>query len=426
MKKLILDILPLFNLQKERIHFYFFLLVILTGSTMRAQHTINLGELTVLPGTRMSTVLDFHNQGVFINDGETYFYGGIHNDSIIDFVERDGISILRGTRDQEISGRGSTVFNQLELDNASDRAPFKLHSEITIENHLRFRRGVLDNRNHGGTINFEWDATHSGAANRSFVLGAADKMGDQGFVFPTGDRGHYRYARISAGGQDAKHYKGKYFFENSDVLFPHRQKMNIIKAINDKEYWTIAPIDQAGDRLVTLSWDDATTPQIMLDNVDNLRIIRWDEKEQMWIDEGGTSNPEDRTVTSAVSGYGVVTLGFVDYDTDLPCDISIYNGISPNGDGRNDSFTVWRDPAGDCIDRLGMKIFNRWGVLVYESDDYGVDGDAFRGYSQGRATVGGAGLPTGTYFYVMDMEYTRTDGSPGRFEKSGYLYINSN
>ena len=40
--------------------------------------------------------------------------------------------------------------------------------------------------------------------------------------------------------------------------------------------------------------------------------------------------------------------------------------ISPNGDGINDTFDLNTDPN----DRVEIRVYSRWGNLVYSSDDY--------------------------------------------------------
>ncbi|GAA4808862.1 gliding motility-associated C-terminal domain-containing protein [Litoribaculum gwangyangense] len=95
----------------------------------------------------------------------------------------------------------------------------------------------------------------------------------------------------------------------------------------------------------------------------------------------------------------------------LPCgenDIVISKAITPNGDGYNDTFDI----AG--IDLCGfvaeVKIFNRWGALVYESDNYtlgSIETSGARGDWDGsspRSAVGTAGkLPNGTYYYIIKL-----------------------
>ena len=93
-----------------------------------------------------------------------------------------------------------------------------------------------------------------------------------------------------------------------------------------------------------------------------------------------------------------------------------HNGISVNGDGKNDGFVI--EGIEHYPDNV-LRIFNRWGVLVYEKERYG-NSDPFVGISNGRATVSkDTKLPQGTYYYLL--EYTDLKGN--RQEKTGWLYL---
>jgi gliding motility-associated-like protein len=103
----------------------------------------------------------------------------------------------------------------------------------------------------------------------------------------------------------------------------------------------------------------------------------------------------------------------------------IYNVVTPNNDGAHDYFQVlgiqeWPNN--------NMKIYNRWGVLVFETDGYGgSDGkeNVFTGISDGRVTVKETDeLPTGTYFYVLTLLENELESPEGKNNYSGYLYIN--
>ncbi|HLV42083.1 MAG TPA: gliding motility-associated C-terminal domain-containing protein, partial [Brumimicrobium sp.] len=50
---------------------------------------------------------------------------------------------------------------------------------------------------------------------------------------------------------------------------------------------------------------------------------------------------------------------------DVCSDIYIPNIFSPNGDGKNDEYCIY----GECISTFSLQIFNRWGELVYISDN---------------------------------------------------------
>ena len=100
------------------------------------------------------------------------------------------------------------------------------------------------------------------------------------------------------------------------------------------------------------------------------------------------------------------------------CTIEVFNALSVNGDGENDTFYI----AGiECYPDNDVVIYNRWGVQVYHAKGYDNKQRVFRGYSDGRATIASENkLPAGTYFYVL--EYKITDGSVQK--KSGYMNLN--
>jgi gliding motility-associated-like protein len=104
----------------------------------------------------------------------------------------------------------------------------------------------------------------------------------------------------------------------------------------------------------------------------------------------------------------------------VSCLPEIYNAISPNGDGINDTFKI---KGIDCYPNNTLRIYNRYGVLVYDKEGYDNITNPFEGFSDGRATLKRSDkLPTGTYFYTL--EYS--DDNKARVEKAGYLYINNN
>ena len=99
-------------------------------------------------------------------------------------------------------------------------------------------------------------------------------------------------------------------------------------------------------------------------------------------------------------------------------DFEVYTGMSPGDDGVNDYFKI---SGIEKYPNNTVKIFNRWGVLIYEAKGYGQGDRLFMGISEGRITITkNQKLPTGTYFYVIEFE----EENPGRETYTGYLYIN--
>ena len=96
--------------------------------------------------------------------------------------------------------------------------------------------------------------------------------------------------------------------------------------------------------------------------------------------------------------------------------LTIYNGVSSNNDGKNDGFTI---EGIEAYPKNTLKIFNRWGVLVYEKEGY-TNAEPFDGYSNGRSTVEqGKRLPQGTYYYILDYQ----DSVGQTHNHSGWLYL---
>ena len=114
--------------------------------------------------------------------------------------------------------------------------------------------------------------------------------------------------------------------------------------------------------------------------------------------------------------HGSVATGFALGD-------EIFNGITPDGDNLNDFFNIF---GIENYPDNNVKIYNRWGVLVFETDGYGGSNgqeNVFRGISEARATIRESEeLPTGTYYYVLKI--ISDDPPNGKSDYSGYLYIN--
>ena len=98
-------------------------------------------------------------------------------------------------------------------------------------------------------------------------------------------------------------------------------------------------------------------------------------------------------------------------------ELKYYNGISVDGNGENDKFVI--EGIESYSDNV-LRIFNRWGVLVYEKRGYNNEDDAFVGISNGRVVISkDTKLPQGTYYYVL--EYIDELGAKHR--KASWLYI---
>ena len=98
--------------------------------------------------------------------------------------------------------------------------------------------------------------------------------------------------------------------------------------------------------------------------------------------------------------------------------IEVFNVVTPNNDGAHDVLTI---TGLENYPDNSIRIYNRWGVLVYTTQAYNTEGNVFDGTSQGRVTVDAdRKLPVGTYFYILDYK----DAQGEQKSLSGYIYIN--
>ncbi|MFD2602764.1 gliding motility-associated C-terminal domain-containing protein, partial [Flavobacterium suzhouense] len=104
--------------------------------------------------------------------------------------------------------------------------------------------------------------------------------------------------------------------------------------------------------------------------------------------------------------------------------ILVHNAFSPNGDNINEKFVIDNIDNTTCYPDNTVEIYNRWGILVFETRNYNNTTNAFEGISKGRTTISQAeGLPTGTYFYILNYSSVDGNGTIQTHNKSGYLFL---
>ncbi len=86
--------------------------------------------------------------------------------------------------------------------------------------------------------------------------------------------------------------------------------------------------------------------------------------------------------------------------------IFIPNSFTPNGDGLNATFGA----HGEAIKEFRMQVFNRWGEMIFESDNYAQRWDG---------TFEGVKAPQGTYVYKV----TASGITGKRVSKNGTVHL---
>lgn len=98
----------------------------------------------------------------------------------------------------------------------------------------------------------------------------------------------------------------------------------------------------------------------------------------------------------------LVSIKITDDCVVMPCgieDVVISKAVTTYADGKNDFFTI--TGVESCGFTYEVQIFNRWGALIYESNDYQNDWNG----TTSKASVGSANyVPTGTYYYIVNLK----------------------
>ncbi len=120
-----------------------------------------------------------------------------------------------------------------------------------------------------------------------------------------------------------------------------------------------------------------------------------------------TQTPTVGTVVA--SGTNTITIVVADssgnidscnFNLTVKCEINVPDGFSPNNDGTHDVLVI---QGLNDYPEAELKIFNRWGNLVYEASPYNNDWDGTKNVGL-PSPDGSSDLPAGTYYYVLDLK----------------------
>ncbi|MDO8335237.1 MAG: gliding motility-associated C-terminal domain-containing protein, partial [Candidatus Saccharibacteria bacterium] len=164
----------------------------------------------------------------------------------------------------------------------------------------------------------------------------------------------------------------------------------------------------------------------------------WINQDNVGILQGSIFNPLDATLGNHIFEYKVTDGNCplsikIDMNINFDCKvlgvgceaIVVHKAFTPNGDGINEQLVIDGVDSSICYPSgINVEIYNRWGVLVFETSKYDNTNNAFEGYSKGRTTISQSdGLPTGTYFYILNYESFDGSGNIQMNRKDGFIYL---
>nr|WP_314751286.1 gliding motility-associated C-terminal domain-containing protein [uncultured Capnocytophaga sp.] len=188
----------------------------------------------------------------------------------------------------------------------------------------------------------------------------------------------------------------------------------------DRTIVTNNSTNQVGNVLAndTLDGQPIAASEVSIKVTNNAGIpgVTIDAEGNLTIPQGAPSGTHTIEYEVISNTYGVRKTGRVVVNLSNDADLEFYNAISTDEGSQNNGFIIKNI---ELYPKNNLKIFNRYGVLIFEKDGY-TNASPFKGISEGRATVNKDGkLPQGTYYYIL--EYT--DGKNQTQQKTGWLYI---
>ncbi len=140
------------------------------------------------------------------------------------------------------------------------------------------------------------------------------------------------------------------------------------------------------------------------------------------IDDGYDTTFIHNTISSIAACYAVTAFDSTGNESDLSniicldidsCQLyRLPNVFTPNNDGSNDLFVPF---PYDFVEKIELKIYNRWGLLVFETSDPDVNWDGVNKNTN-------QPCPEGVYFYICDVYEHRLSGLKVRLLK-GAVHI---
>lgn len=226
------------------------------------------------------------------------------------------------------------------------------------------------------------------------------------YLFPVGSSDgilRYRPILIEPKSTNANMYHVRLNNTSGDTHgFNLSQHDSEIEILNDLYYHSI-------EQELNVDNADVSISYLQSNDGDWSSIAQWNSNSILWNSIAPTSN-------SNIGNYSAIQKADWDFSNpshpyvlvNLTDELEIPNVFTPNQDGANDFYTV----TGKGIIEYNIVIVNRWGNVVYESNDITTSWD---GTSNGNPCV------EGVYFYII-----KAKSSTQEYNKQGHITLNNN
>lgn len=412
------------------------IIILVVGSQVNAQTILSNNNDTL----HIDSQAILYIEGSVVNQaqGEVNNYGTIHmsgdwTNNAPNFVfssSSNGVVRMNGNSTQNIGGLNRTKFYDLILEGGLVTKNMLIDAEV--KNELDLIDAELQTNNN---IMFVSNPSPNAILwNNGFV--ASNDLGGylsratnstSNYVYPVGSyslSNIYRGVEISPQTGDSNVYAVRlapidptYDYVGISATgatggFDRQTKTPLIGEINDRFYHNISRFY-------------GTTPA----NIQVNYFLADGEFETMSQWQNGI-NAWDRTSFTNIASFGAVSLGSPDMVSNVALNsdfnhdlfalskvmgVRVPQFISPNGDGLNDVLIIENI---EFFPNNKLEIFNRYGSLVYSKDSYNNTwGGLLKNQNLPAFNYKDGSLPSGTYFYVLDLGDENTD------PVNGYIQI---
>ncbi|MBQ4915036.1 gliding motility-associated C-terminal domain-containing protein [Maribacter sp. MMG018] len=368
----------------------------------------------VINVSAQNTLRNFGNLKVF-DGGQMGFQTNLVNDGIYD--ENEGLVGFYSDNELSISGALAPTFSNFEIFMQNN---LELEIPINIKTSFNFINGTIITPNTDDSIYIQFleNAFHVGESNSSHVDGFVSALNISSFIFPTGNSGYLR-PLIMDTEESSSLAQCRYFFENpgnpNSITETYKTDITIgdVSAVSSSEFWQL---NSSATCTITLTWDDLSNLNQLANSINNITIVGWSKSQKSWVNIGTSTITGDLNQGLAVSNsflpddFDAITFG-----TTTSSELTIKLGnylLTPNNDGINDVL-ILEDI--DPLQNNNLTVFNRYGLKVFEMDNYK---DDFRGVSNTSNFVIATerGLPQGVYYYNVHLKDSKKN-------YQGFLYL---
>ncbi|NBP70760.1 MAG: hypothetical protein EBU52_18725, partial [Cytophagia bacterium] len=296
-------------------------------------------------------------------NGTNIFSGNITlaNTVAITIGAGTGTLLFAGSNDQSVNrtGTAAVTFRRFTLNKIAGHVT--LNTPVNVSTLGTFTNGNIITTT-TNLLNFSNGAIISGGSNASYVDGPVRKTGNAAFSFPTGDDGVYRPIAISAPGTASHHFTAQYFKESQGY---GTALATGIQSISGCEYWTLDRTFGTSNVAVTLNWNSADCAGEYVNDLSDLRVLRWNGTTWANHGNGGTTGDVGAgSVTSdgVITSFSPFTIGSSSMDNPLPIELIAFSAQQRQhevllqwttaSELNNDYFTIEKSKNGSDFENL--------------------------------------------------------------------------